>query len=61
VLQWIAVSSITAERILGTDPLGPAEWLIALVVGSTALILSSAMTAFERRRLRIPQDRLSEP
>ncbi len=52
VLQWIAVSSITAERILGTDPLGPAEWLIALVIGSTALVLSSAMTAAEQRRLR---------
>ena len=61
VLQWIAVSSITAERILGTDPLGPAEWLIALAVGSTALVLSSVMTAAEQRRHRMPQDRLSRP
>ncbi len=52
VLQWIAVSSISAERILGTDPLGPTEWAIALVVGSTGLVLSSVMTLIERRRER---------
>jgi Ca2+-transporting ATPase len=50
VLQWIAVSSPTAERILGTDPLGPTEWLVALAVGSTGLVLSSLMTAREQRQ-----------
>lgn len=50
VLQWIAVSSVAAERILGIEPLGPTEWLIALAVGSTGLVLSSVMTAIERRR-----------
>ena len=49
-LQWLAVSSISAERILGTDPLGPTEWAIALAVGSTGLLLSSVMTAVERRK-----------
>jgi len=49
VLQWIAVSSGTAVQVLGTDPLGPAEWLIALTVGSTGLVLSSLMTFVERR------------
>jgi len=51
-LQWVAVSSPTAERILGTDPLGIAEWLIALAVGSTGLVLSSLMTAYEQRHAR---------
>lgn len=50
-LQWIAVSTGTAEQILGTDPLGPTEWLIALAVGATGLALSSLMTVFERSRL----------
>ena len=49
-LQWVAVSSPFAERVLGTDPLGPAEWGIALAVGSTGLMLSALMTAVERRR-----------
>ena len=49
-LQWIAVSSPAAEKILGTDPLGPTEWAIAIVIGSTGLVLSAVMTAIERRR-----------
>ncbi len=49
-LQWIAVSSPTAETILGTDPLGPQEWGVALAVGLTGLIASSIMTAVDRRR-----------
>ena len=49
-LQWVAVSSPIAERILGTDPLGPAEWGIAIAVGSTGLMLSAIMTAVERKR-----------
>ena len=51
VLQWVAVSSPTAERILGTDPLGPAEWAIAVAVGSAGIISAAIMTAIERRRL----------
>jgi len=50
VLQWIAVSSPTAEIILGTDPLGAAEWGIALAVGLTGLVASSVMTAVDRTR-----------
>lgn len=50
-LQWVAVSSVAAERILGTDPLGPREWAIALAVGATGLVLSSVMTVLERRRM----------
>ena len=49
-LQWIAVSSPTAERIIGTDPLGPAEWAVAIAVGATGLVLSAVMTAVESRR-----------
>ena len=49
-LQWVAVSSPTAEKILGTDPLGPTEWAIAIAIGSTGLVLSAVMTAIERRR-----------
>ncbi len=49
-LQWVAVSSPIAEKILGTDPLGPTEWAIAIVIGSTGLLLSAVMTAIERRR-----------
>lgn len=49
-LQWVAVSSPTAERILGTDPLGPTEWAVAIAVGATGLVLSMVMTAIERRR-----------
>ncbi len=51
-LQWIAVSSPTAERIIGTDPLGPAEWAVAVAVGATGLVLSAVMTAVEARRRR---------
>lgn len=51
VLQWLAVSSPTAEGILGTEPLGLAEWGIALAVGSTGLLASVVMTALERSRL----------
>lgn len=51
-LQWVAVSSPTAESILGTDPLGPAEWAIAVAVGSTGLLLSMVMTAIESRSAR---------
>ena len=51
-LQWIAVSSPAAERIIGTDPLGPAEWGVALAVGATGLVLSAVMTAIESRRRR---------
>ena len=50
VLQWVAVSSPFAEKLLGTDPLGPQEWAIAIAVGSTGLLLSAIMTAIERRR-----------
>ena len=49
-LQWIAVSSPTAEKILGTDPLGLEEWGIAIAVGLTGLVASSIMTAFDRKR-----------
>ena len=49
-LQWLAVSSPMAGRILGTDPLGVTEWAIALAVGSSGLALSLLMTALERRR-----------
>ncbi|MRR11093.1 HAD family hydrolase, partial [bacterium] len=51
-LQWVAVSSPTAEMILGTDPMGPGEWGIAVAVGSTGLIASSVMTAIDRTRER---------
>jgi len=51
-LQWVAVSSPTAERIIGTDPLGPAEWGVALAVGATGLVLSAVMTQIESRRRR---------
>jgi magnesium-transporting ATPase (P-type) len=47
-LQWLAVSSPAAEQILGTDPLGPQEWGIALAVGLTGLVASSIMTAIDR-------------
>jgi len=50
VLQWIAVSSPTAETILGTDPLGLQEWGIAVAVGLTGLVVSSIMTAVDRTR-----------
>jgi len=46
-LQWLAVSSPTAEGILGTDPLGVTEWLVALGVGSSGLLVSVLMTALE--------------
>ena len=46
-LQWVAVSSPTAEGILGTDPLGVWEWSVALAVGSAGLIGSVLMTAVE--------------
>lgn len=49
-LQWLAVSSPTAERMLGTDPLGAAEWVVALAVGSTGLLASVLMTAVEGSR-----------
>jgi len=49
-LQWIAVSSPTAETILGTDPLGLWEWGIALAVGLTGLLASSIMTAIDSKR-----------
>ena len=42
-----AVSSPTAEGILGTDPLGVREWSIALAVGSAGLIGSVVMTVVE--------------
>ena len=48
VLQWVAVSSPTAERILGTDPLGLAEWAIALAVGASGLVASAIMTGAPR-------------
>lgn len=51
-LQWLAVSSPTAEGILRTDPLGVREWAIALAVGSTGLIASMVMTAVEGWRGR---------
>jgi len=54
ILQWIAVSSPFAENLLGTDPLGPQEWAIAIAVGSTGLLLSAIMTAVERRRAASP-------
>ncbi len=49
-LQWVAVSSPVATRLLGTEPLGPTEWAIAIALGSTGLVLSTVMTAIERRR-----------
>jgi len=52
VLQWIAVSSPTAERLIGTEPLGVEEWGVALAIGSTGLVLSAVMTAIERRQGR---------
>ncbi len=51
-LQWVAVSSPTAEHLLGTDPLGPTEWGVALLVGATGLVLSETMTWLNRRRTR---------
>ena len=54
-LQWLAVSSPTAEALLGTEPLGVAEWAIAVAVGSTGLIASALMTARERGRDATPQ------
>jgi hypothetical protein len=49
-LQWFAVSSPTAEALLGTEPLGPTEWALALAVGSLGLALAALMTHLERRR-----------
>ncbi len=49
-LQWLAVSSPTAETILGTDPLGLQEWGIAMAVGMTGLVASSIMTVIDRTR-----------
>lgn len=54
-LQWIAVSSPTAESLLGTDPLGVSEWAVALAVGSTGLAASVLMTALEARRNPAPR------
>ena len=51
-LQWVAVSSPTAEFLLGTEPLGPEDWAIAVAIGSTGLVLSVIMSAIERRRSR---------
>jgi Ca2+-transporting ATPase len=52
ILQWIAVSGPQATRILAEDALGFAGWAIAIAIGSTGLMLSTAMTALERRRPR---------
>ena len=59
-LQWLAVSSPTAEGILGTDPLGVREWSVALAVGSAGLIGSVLMTAVEGRR-DTPRPRAAAP
>ncbi len=56
-LQWLAVSSPSAVKLLGTDPLGPREWAIALAIGSTGLLLSAAIGAVERRRARRAESR----
>jgi len=52
VLQWVAVSSTFAERLLGTEPLGPEDWAIAVAIGSTGLVLSVIMSTLERRRAK---------
>jgi Ca2+-transporting ATPase len=52
VLQWLAVSSPAAERVLGTGPLGPAEWALAVAVGTSAVALAAVMTHLEGRRTR---------
>ncbi len=52
MLQWVAVSSPTAERLLGTEPLGAAEWALAVAVGSIGLALSAVMTWADGRRGR---------
>ncbi|MDZ4168219.1 MAG: HAD-IC family P-type ATPase [Coriobacteriia bacterium] len=51
-LQWVAVSSPATDLIIGTDPLGPAEWGIAIAVGATGLLLSAIMTWIESRKRR---------
>ncbi len=51
-LQWVAVSSASAEFLLGTEPLGADEWAIAILVGSTGLVLSAVMGMVERKRAR---------
>jgi P-type Ca2+ transporter type 2C len=51
-LQWLAVSSPFTERVLGTAPIGIAEWGLALAVGSTGLLLSETITVLYRRKRR---------
>jgi Ca2+-transporting ATPase len=48
-LQLLAVSSPLAERLLGTDPVGPKEWALTMAVGLTSVVVGDVMTRLHTR------------